>query len=265
MDAAKDILENIWVKRVFWSLIVIVVNILLYSFISHIISRRERKNTRIFSNKKNRTYLKMLKSVCRYTLVIASVLAIMRIFGIDISSMLAGVGIIGVVIGFAVQDALKDIIKGFDIISDNYYAVGDIIKFNGQTGKVLTVGLKTTKIQDVLSGNVVSIANRNIEQVEVISGNILIDVPLPYELSVKKAESVLNEAIEQIVKNEEVESAELFGLTELGASALNYKIKIVATPETKGRVRRSALKTIVETLESKKIAIPYNQLDIHQK
>lgn len=265
MDAAKDILENIWVKRVFWSLIVIVVNILLYSFISHIISRREKKNSRIFSNKKNRTYLKMLKSVCRYTLIIASALAIMRIFGIDISSMLAGVGIIGVVIGFAVQDALKDIIKGFDIISDNYYAVGDIIKFNGQTGKVLTVGLKTTKIQDVLSGNVVSIANRNIEQVEVISGNILIDVPLPYELSVKKAESVLNEAIEQIVKNEEVESAELFGLTELGASALNYKIKIVATPETKGRVRRSALKTIVETLESKKIAIPYNQLDIHQK
>ena len=71
--------------------------------------------------------------------------------------------------------------------------------------------------------------------------------------------------LEKIVKNEEVESAELFGLTELGASALNYKIKIVATPETKGRVRRSALKTIVETLESKKIAIPYNQLDIHQK
>ena len=265
MDTVGNIFENIWVKRIFWSLIVIIANTLIYSLISHIISRREKKNSRIFSNKRNRTYLKMLKSVCRYVLIIASVIAIMHIFGIDTSSMLAGVGIVGVVIGFAIQDALKDIIKGFDIISDNYYAVGDIIKFNGLTGKVLTVGLKTTKIQEVLSGNIISIANRNIEQVEVVSGNIMIDVPLPYELSVKKAETVLNDAIKEIEKDEDVESVELLGLTELGSSALNYKIKIVSTPEKKGRVRRSALKTIVETLESRKISIPYNQLDIHQK
>ncbi|MBQ7201938.1 mechanosensitive ion channel family protein [Candidatus Saccharibacteria bacterium] len=265
MDTVGNIFENIWVKRIFWSLIVIIANTLIYSLISHIISRREKKNSRIFSNKRNRTYLKMLKSVCRYVLIIASVIAIMNIFGIDTSSMLAGVGIVGVVIGFAIQDALKDIIKGFDIISDNYYAVGDIIKFNGLTGKVLTVGLKTTKIQEVLSGNIISIANRNIEQVEVVSGNIMIDVPLPYELSVKKAETVLNDAIKEIEKDEDVESVELLGLTELGSSALNYKIKIVSTPEKKGRVRRSALKTIVETLESRKISIPYNQLDIHQK
>ena len=201
MDTVGNIFENIWVKRIFWSLIVIIANTLIYSLISHIISRREKKNSRIFSNKRNRTYLKMLKSVCRYVLIIASVIAIMNIFGIDTSSMLAGVGIVGVVIGFAIQDALKDIIKGFDIISDNYYAVGDIIKFNGLTGKVLTVGLKTTKIQEVLSGNIISIANRNIEQVEVVSGNIMIDVPLPYELSVKKAETVLNDAIKEIEKD----------------------------------------------------------------
>ena len=144
-NIAQDIFENVWFKRIFWSLIVIIVNTLFYSIVSHLISRREKKNSRVFSNKKNRTYLKMLKSIIRYTLIITSVLAIMRIFGIDISSMLAGVGIVGVVIGFAVQDALKDIIKGFDIISDNYYAVGDIIKFNGQTGKVLSVGLKPPK------------------------------------------------------------------------------------------------------------------------
>ena len=264
-NIAQDIFENVWFKRIFWSLIVIIVNTLFYSIVSHLISRREKKNSRVFSNKKNRTYLKMLKSIIRYALVITSVLAIMRIFGIDISSMLAGVGIVGVVIGFAVQDALKDIIKGFDIISDNYYAVGDIIKFNGQTGKVLSVGLKTTKIQDVLSGNIVSIANRNIELVEVISGDILIDIPLPYELSIKKAEAVLKEIVTKVEKDPAITLAQILGLTTLGESALIYKIKLSSTPEQKGQARRNALKTIVETLEAHKISIPYNQLDVHQK
>jgi small conductance mechanosensitive channel len=152
-----------------------------------------------------------------------------------------------------------------DIISDNYNAVGDIIKFNGQTGKVLSVGLKTTKIQDVLSGNIVSIANRNIELVEVISGDILIDIPLPYELSIKKAEAVLKEIVTKVEKDPAITLAQILGLTTLGESALIYKIKLASTPEQKGQARRDALKTIVETLEAHKISIPYNQLDVHQK
>lgn len=265
MEPIEKLFENIWVRRITMTLVVIIVNVIIYSIVAHFINSREKKNSRVFSSKKNRTYLKMFKSIFRYTMIIVTTLIVMQIFGIDTTSMLAGVGIVGVVIGFAIQDALKDIIKGFDIISDSYYNVGDIIKYNGLTGKVLTIGLKTTKIQEVISGNIISIANRNIEQVEVVSGNILLSIPLPYELSIKKAEPILKEIASTVEKDEDVKDVEVFGLTDLADSALIYKIKIVTTPEQKGLVRRRALKTIVSTLEEKKISIPYNQLDVHQK
>ena len=265
MDITHDILENIWVQRAFWSLIVIFVCILIYSIISRVISSYEKKNARIFSNKKNHTYIKMFRSIIRYILIIAAFLIILDIFNVDTNSMLAGAGILGVIVGFAAQDALKDVIKGFDILSDNYYSVGDIISFKGQLLKVLVVGIKTTKAKDILTENVVSIANRNIEQVEVVSGNIIIDVPLPYELSTKKAESILNEALKKIEESDDIESTKILGLDNFGDSALVYKVKLVSTPEKKTQARRAALQTIIDTLASHKLSVPYTQLDLHQK
>ena len=208
----------------------------------------------------------MLKSITGYVLVILTGLAILRIFGVDTSSMLAGVGVIGLILGFAIQDALKDIIKGFDIISDNYYRVGDYIKYGDiEFGKVLSVGLKTTRIEDIMTGSIVSIANRNIDQVAVISGDIYLTIPLPYETPVDKAEAVLTEAMKTVAKNPDVKSADYYGLTKLNDSSMDYFVALTCDPGDKLRLRRFALRTIVTTLAEHKIHIPYSQLDIHTK
>lgn len=265
MNDLDDIINNVWIQRLFWSCIVIIVSIGIYFGISWFIARKEKKSSRLFNNKRNRTYLKMLRSVTGYVIMILAVLSILQIFGIDTSSVLASVGIIGIVIGFAVQDALKDIIKGFDIISDDYYNVGDIIKYGELTGKVLTIGLKTTKAQDIMTGNIVSISNRNIDQVEVVSGDVYLTIPLPYELSVKKAEKILDEAVKKIAKSEDVKSINLYGLNKLNDSSMDYLIGLTTDPSIKLSVRRKALHIIMDTLEEHKISIPYHQLDIHNK
>ena len=63
----------------------------------------------------------------------------------NVSSLLAGVGILSVIIGLAVQDALKDIIRGFSILSDEYFNIGDIILYKEITGKVITLRFKGYK------------------------------------------------------------------------------------------------------------------------
>ena len=97
-----------------------------------------------------------------YVIIVITVLLILQINGINVSSLLAGVGIMGAVIGLAIQDWLKDIIRGTSILSDNYFSVGDIIRYNGIEGKVVVIGLKTTKIQELKTGYIKSIANRKI-------------------------------------------------------------------------------------------------------
>jgi small-conductance mechanosensitive channel len=113
--------------------------------------------------------------------------------------------------------------------------------------------------------NIVSIANREIDEVEVVSGYLYITVPLPYGLKIAKAEPVLNEIVTTLQKGNNVTSAAYQGLTDIANSSLNYQIVVTCDPMNQLQVRRDCLGTIVRTLEEHKISIPYNQLDIHQK
>ena len=265
METMKNIFENVWVQRGIWSFIVVLFSGLVYFAISRFLSRKEKANTKIMSQKKNKTFMRMLKSIIGYALAIVTALIVLQIYGIDVTSMLAGVGIASIVIGLALQDALKDIFRGFDIITDNYYAIGDIIKFGENTGKVLSISLRTTKMQDILTGNIVSIANRNIDQVEVVSGDIYLTIPMPYELTIEKSEKILKEAVTKIKKQANVKDANLYGFTSIGDSALNYLIYVSCDPTLKLGVRRESLRTVVTTLEKHKVNIPYPQLDVHNK
>lgn len=265
MDTIKSIIENVWVQRGIWSLIVVLFSGLIYFAISRFLTRKEKANTKIMSQKKNKTFIRMLKSIIGYILTIITVLMVLQIYGVDVTSMLAGVGIASIIIGFALQDALKDIFRGFDIVTDGYYEIGDIIKFGDNTGQVLSISLRTTKMQDINTGNIVSIANRNIDQVEVVSGDIYLTIPMPYEYTIEKSEKILKEAVTKLKKQANINDANLYGFTSIGDSALNYLVYVNCDPTLKLGVRRQALRTIVTTLEGHKVHIPYPQLDVHSK
>ena len=265
MDFVKDVVENVWVQRFFWSFIVILVSIIIYSIISRAITRRDQRKAKAAVNKKGRTMIRMIKSIVRYVLIILDILIILQIFGVDVSSMLAAAGIASVIIAFAIQDALKDVIRGFDIVSDNYYNVGDVVKIDTIEGKVQAVGLKTTKIQDIITGNLVSIANRNIVQAEIMSGVIDINVPFPYEVSISRAEKALNEMAEQIKQQEHVSDAEYRKIANFSDSSLDYRIRVSGDPALRPQIHRDALHVIATTLNAHKISIPYPQLDLHNK
>ena len=94
--------------------------------------------------------------------------------GFNVTSFIAGLGVVSVIVGLAVQDALKDIIMGFNIIVDNYYSVGDIIKIGDVEGKVVELGVKATKLKDINTDNILVIANRNISQALRISDQLVV-------------------------------------------------------------------------------------------
>ncbi len=179
--------------------------------------------------------------------------------------MLAGVGIASAIIGLAVQDALKDIIRGFSILSDQYFSVGDVIEYNGITGKVMVIGLKSTKVRDILTDNIVSIANRNIEQVAIVSNSLYLKFPMPYEVPVDRAENVIDSIIEAVKQDVKIDDAEYKGVSELADSSIKYLIKITCLPEAKTQVKRDAQGIILRVLAENNIEVPYNQIDVHQK
>lgn len=239
MKLINQLFSNTWFVRVFGSILTIVISVIIYKIITYIIIKNiESKSFKVSSNKRAQTYIKLIKSIARYTILIICILILLQINGINITSMVAGVGIISIILGFAIQDALKDIIKGFDIISDSYYQVGDVIKFEDITGKVLSIGLKPTKLEDVNTFNIISISNRKIEQVEVVSNLINIDVPISYELKVENAEEAIKKIVGEISKDRDIDNCEYRGINDLADSSIKYQIKVYCNPAKKSSSKK---------------------------
>lgn len=257
-------LHHSWLLKLIYSAITLIISALLYRVILRA-TEKAMGSKKILTGKKSNTYIKFVRSIIRYVFAVIVVLTLLKIYGVNISSMLAGVGLIGVVLGLAVQDLLKDVIRGSGILSDEYFSVGDVVEFKGIEGKVIDIGLKTTKIQELTTGNVHSIANRNIEHIAVVAPYIYVRVPLPYELKVEEQRAVVDKIVENVKTDEIVEDCENIGLAELADSRIEYLLKIKIDPHNKLQSRRNTLGHIVETLEKSGVSVPYNQLDIHQK
>lgn len=204
----------------------------------------------------------MFKSIIGAVVLIIVILIILQFLGINVSSMLAGVGIASIIVGFALQDAMKDIFRGLEIVSDNYYEIGDVIKYGDNVGQVLSINLRTTRIQDINTMNIVSIANRNINEVEIVSEYIYLEVPLPYEIKPKAADLIMIEITKAIGNLDNVKTTEYQGLSEIAGSSLNYQIAITCDPMNKLSVNRAALQVVTEVLADHKLRLPYENITV---
>lgn len=266
MKKINEIIDNIGNTKIISSLVIILISFILYKIITYLLTKGEEKaKIKLFTSKKGKTYLKLLKNIIRSFFTIVTILILLQVNGINVSSVLAGVGIFGIIFGLAIQDWLKDVIRGSSIISDDYFSLGDIVKYKDIEGKVLLIGLKTTKIKDLKTSNVISIANRNIDEIEVVSNIIHIKIPMPYEVKLNKAETAINDIIKLVKENNNTSNCRYIGVTELGESGIDYLLEIECNPKYKLQVKRDALRSIILGLEKNNIEIPYKQIDIHNK
>ena len=265
MDTINQILDNPWFWKSIKAIITILVGLIVYNIIKGIISRYSN-NSKFLANKKaSTTYINIIRNVVKYIIMVLILLIILQILEIDITSIVAGVGLFGAAFVLAIQDFFKDITRGSSIISGDYFKIGDVVKYKDIEGKVIYLGLKNTKIQVLKTNNIMSIANRNIEEIEVLSNEIYINIPMPYELKVKDAEKVMNEIVSKISKLENVESSKYLGTNELADSSILYLIQVKANPINKLQVRRNSIREALLVLEENNISVPYNQIDVHTK
>lgn len=260
----EEFFENVIHANLVKTVIFFVISIVLYEIIKKAIEKMfNSKKINKKRNPKKATYIKLINNIFKYVYFIAAVLILLQINGVDVSSFIAGIGIAGVVVGLALQDALKDIIMGTNIIMDNFFVVGDTIKYNDIEGKVIELGLKTTKIMDIKTNSIVCITNRNIDKVINVSNELDILIPLPYEEKVERIESILNEVTNKIKDtNELVKDCKYLGVDEFADSCIKYRIRVYCTPEKKPEIKRFANKCIKVALDENDINIPYQQVDI---
>lgn len=245
------------------SLIIVILGFLIYFLLKCLINKILDK--RKYVSKKKRTYLKLFKSIFKYVILIVVVVLVLQVNGINVTSIIAGLGIASVIAGFALQDAIKDIIMGFNIIVDEYYSVGDVVRIGEIEGKVLELGLKSTKMVDINTNDIFVIANREISKSLVVSTQFDIDIPIPYKEKISRVESIIEEIISQVKDLKNITNIEYRGLNKFGESAIYYKIRMYAKAEYQPQLKRDINRIIKLELDKNNIDIPYLQVDIHNK
>lgn len=261
-----SILKLLSKKEVYGTLLIIGITLIIYRIINLLLDKIVIKGKDKLDKKRRKTIINIFKNVIKYVLFIFMVIFLLNLYGVDTTSVITGLGIVGVVLGFALQEALKDIISGISIIFDDYFVVGDIVEYDGFTGTVIEFGLKTTKIKKA-TGEVMILANRNIDKITNISkerATLLLNIPTAYEEKYEKVEKVLKETLEKAKETyKDITEVEYLGIDKLNDSSIDYLIKITCHRETQWNIKREILKEIKLAYDKNKIKIPYNQLEVH--
>lgn len=140
---------------------------LLYHFILYVLKKSISMKQKKFGEKgkkRSDTVSSLIRSTMRYFTIPVYLLLLLQTLGINTSALFASAGFLGLVLGFAFQDLLKDIVSGFFIIIERAYEVGDYVKIGEFEGTVKSVGIKTTVIISY-TGDSYIINNRDVSNV----------------------------------------------------------------------------------------------------
>lgn len=197
-------------------------------FIANFIFKKAIKNK---VSKRKETISLLVVNVFKYVGLMIGLFVILGIYGIDTASVLAGAGLLGILLGLGLQKLMQDMINGFFIIFENQYVVGEYVGINEVVGEVLELGLKTTKVL-THNGEVHFFANGEIKSVINYSRNkslAIIDLPILHEYYFEDVNIILENALKTFKHPSALESPRVLGVNEI--SELIYKIRIVC--ETK--------------------------------
>ena len=189
--------------------------------------------------------------------------------GIDLGGLIVGAGFLGIVIGFASQGVVSNLISGIFLMIEKPARQGKNVEVPGEAeGKLLDIGIFSSRIQQ-FDGTVMRIPNqklfnaniRTFELSEIRRTDMMVGIG--YSEDVDKAISVMKDAIRKHVTYALMEPEPQFWVTELGDNSVNISVRVWHPRDNLGEVRPTLLKVIKNALDEAGIEIPFPQRVIH--
>ena len=110
-------------------------------------------------NHRTRSIISLVCSLAKYVAFIVILCWGLTIIGVNITAIIASIGVLALIVGFSAESLIADIVTGTFMLLENQYNVGDIVEVNGFRGIVTAIGIRTTCITD--SGDNVKIVNNS--------------------------------------------------------------------------------------------------------
>ncbi len=205
-------------------------------------------------------------SIIYYAVMGAGLFIILEVLhlGKAVTSLLAGVGVIGLALGFAFQDIVANFVSGIILAFRKPFRVGDIIKINDFMGSVTRTNLRVTVIR-TFQGQEVYLPNKDVLQSPIINFTVLgerridLAVGVSYGDNLEKVQKIVLDALNDVkgvIRKDEM----IFTYTAFGDSSINFEIKFwIKYPDDPGflAIRTAAIIAIKSAFDKNNITIPF--------
>lgn len=260
-DRVSDVLKKVLYSNVTVLDIIIAFGIiLLVVIIAKIVTLSIRRSLREKVKKGN---LDLVVKLVYATIIIIGLLTILPIVGIQPSGLLVAGGIVGIVIGFASQSIVSNLISGIFLIIERPIAIGDEVEIGGKGGFVEDVRIFSTIIRGydgvhiripndkVFTGDIMNLVMNTARRFSYIIG-------ISYKADLEKAMRIIEETIDKhpyALKNPHPD----IYVKNLGDSSVDIKVRIWVPSTLWLREERMMFGTLTKAIRDGGIEIPFPQ------
>ena len=206
------------------------------------------------------TVCRLLISLTKYGAILGTLYWCLATVGVDTATLLASAGLLTLAISFGAKDLVTDLLCGLFIIFEGEFRVGDSITVGGNSGSVMEIGIRTTKIDDG-SGNVIVLRNSAISNVinrTKLDSYASVDVDIAVGEDLPYVENVLKAELPNIAKRQGTVLDGPFykGVVGLTGSVMTIRIVARCAEKDRGNLERS-LKREMRLLLTRHNIAPY--------
>ncbi len=174
------------------------------------------------------TVIDLLGKILKISLWVVALILVLSNLGYNISTLIAGLGIGGVAIAFALQNILGDIFAAFSIYFDKPFQIGDFILVGEDLGVVRKIGIKTTRIQ-TLHGEELVVSNKELTETRVHNfkkmerRRIAFSFGVIYETPTEKLKKI-PQIIKEIITKVELADIDRVHFKRFGDFSLDFEV-----------------------------------------
>jgi small-conductance mechanosensitive channel len=190
--------------------------------------------------------------------------------GLDIAPMIAGVGVIGIAIGFGAQNLIKDILAGLFIILENQFRKGDVVTIAGASGVVENINLRRTLLRD-LDGIVHSVPNGEISVASNFTkgySRVNMNIGVGYGTDLSHAIAVINRVGKELAQDpawaaDFLTPPQVLRVDNLGDSGIDIKILADTKPIKQWAIMGELRLRLKKVFDEEGIEIPWPHTKVY--
>jgi len=219
---------------------------------------------------KKRSGFLLFQSSVKYIFGFIGFIFIVLAWGVEPTTLLASLGLLGLVISFGAQGLVEDILSGLFLIIENQYQVGDIVLLDDFRGRVDNLGLRTTRFIDPINFDVRIVNNSEVRSIINLSAEpsvAICDMSIEYGEDLIKVENLINEHLLTLKDKYPIFETvpKYIGVAELADSAVILKVTVQCDESNKGSARRVLNRELKLLFDRNGINIPFPQLVVHKE